>query len=283
MVTNINAKNDWKFDFSSLPKWDVRDRIPFIYDKFYPLPECDALCCIYSIAEVKMGCYQGFLAILKNKDNPELLLNISEKITFCDNFSVNNNGDVIFLQCHIFDKVKNRVSNLVLILDIVREKFSYFTTDNYNPCYKVVELGDGVFGIEADEFQRNDKRLDAFCKTRIDLHCLDWYDFKKIGMLPKRKSNMFRKLHEKRRQEKIEIINKALPDGASLVSFDYKNIFYDEDYNVEIKYSDKKHVFYSIKGNIYYDDKLYCNSGYHYFEKESTFGKLLDVIKQVLS
>ena len=77
MVTNINAENDWNFDFSSLPRWDVRDRIPFVYDRFYPLSECDALCCIYSIAEVRMGCYQGFLAILKNKEKPELYVHLA--------------------------------------------------------------------------------------------------------------------------------------------------------------------------------------------------------------
>ena len=186
MVTNINAENDWNFDFSSLPRWDIRDKIPFVYDKFYHLPECDALCCIYSIAEVRMGCYQGFLAILKNKEKPELVLNINQKLNFCDNFSASKKGDIIFLLSYFHDKTTDGPGSLVLICDIVREKFSYFTTDNYNPCYKVVELSDGVFGIEADEFQRNDKRLDAFSKTRIDLKCLNWYDFKKINMLLER-------------------------------------------------------------------------------------------------
>jgi hypothetical protein len=177
-------ENDWKYDFSSLPRWDVRDRIPFVYDKFHSLPQCDALCCIYSIAEVRMCWNQGFLAILKNKEAPKLVLNINEELTFSDNFSASKKGDVIFLLSHFYDKTTTGVGNLLLIVDIAREKFSYLKINNHNPCYKVVELNDGVFGIEADEFQRSgDEQFDAFSKTIIKLDCLDWYSFEDINKL----------------------------------------------------------------------------------------------------
>ena len=51
---------DWKFDFASLPRWDNRERIGFVYDEFYEIPEKDMLVCIYSVAEVSMLNYQGF-------------------------------------------------------------------------------------------------------------------------------------------------------------------------------------------------------------------------------
>ena len=41
--------------------------IPFVYDKFYSLPQNDILCCIYSIAEVRMGWYTGFSNINKQR------------------------------------------------------------------------------------------------------------------------------------------------------------------------------------------------------------------------
>lgn len=51
---------DWKFDFESLPRWDNRERIPFVYDAFFDIPQNDALCCIYSIVEVSMCNPEGF-------------------------------------------------------------------------------------------------------------------------------------------------------------------------------------------------------------------------------
>ena len=63
---------DWEYDFASLPRWDNRERIPYVYDEYYALPQSDTLCCLYSICEASMLNYLGFLAILKNKENPEL-------------------------------------------------------------------------------------------------------------------------------------------------------------------------------------------------------------------
>lgn len=173
---------DWKFDFSSLPHWDNRYTIPFVYDKFYSIPQNDILCCIYSIAEVRMGWYTGFLAILKNKECPELILNIAEGMIFCDNFSVNKSGDILFLQPSIYNKVNNTVSCPILIMDLTHKKFACCGTDNYNPCYKVIEISDTVFGIEADETQiKTDERLNALAKQKIDLRCLKWYDFSELN------------------------------------------------------------------------------------------------------
>ena len=175
---------DWKFDFSSLPKWDVRDRIPFVYDKFHYLPQSDTLCCLYSITEVRMGWYQCFLAILKNKSDPELVFNINKNITFSADFFTSDNGDIVFLPAYFNDKTTGGIGSAVLIVDVVCEKFSYLKMNGYDPCYKVVNLSDGVFGIESDKVQINDdEQLDNFSKTRIDLSCLDWFDFKDVDIL----------------------------------------------------------------------------------------------------
>lgn len=183
---------DWKFDFSSLPHWDRRNTIPFVYDKFYAVPQNDILCCIYSIAEVRMCWYTGLLAILKNKECPELILNIAESITFCDNFSVNKNGDILFLQPSIYDKVNNTVSCPILIMDLTHKKFACYGTDNYNPCYKVIEISDTVFSFEADETQiKTDERLNALAKQKIDLNSLKWFDFSELNNLTDTSKNIF--------------------------------------------------------------------------------------------
>ncbi len=94
---------------------------------------------------------------------------------------------------------------------------------------------------------------------------------------------MFRKRHEKRRREYTEFVNAVLPVGACLVSLEYFSKLFDNDFKIEIAYNGSKHVFYSTKGWIYHNDELNCDSSYHYLEKESTFGKILEIIKQALA
>ncbi len=173
-------KTDWDFDFSSLPHWDNRNTIPYVFDNFHHIPKSDTLCCIYSIAEVSMGRYMGFLAILKNKEKPELVLNVADKINFYRNFFVNQSGNIIFLQPFIYNKATKKSSCPIMILDIANSKFAYYHADNYNLCYKIIELSDCIFGIESNESPKGDELLDALTKQKIDLRCLEWYDFSQI-------------------------------------------------------------------------------------------------------
>lgn len=176
---------DWQFDFSSLPHWNYRNEFPYVYDDFFDIPKSNVLCCIYSICEVSMCNYVGCLAILKNKKNPELLLNITEGFTFCDNISLNTNENLIFLQPSIYNKALNVYKRPILIVDISKNVFAYFVTDNVNPCYKVVELNENVFKIEADVNQKKfDKRLNALSKKKIHINRLKWNNFDMLNSLP---------------------------------------------------------------------------------------------------
>ena len=178
---------DWKFDFSSLPRWDNRDKIPFIYDKFYPVPQMDILCCIYSIAEVTMGRYIGFLAILKNKNDPELLLNVTEKMCFQDYFFVSNNKNLLFFRLSVSDKSTGALKDPMLIIDIEKGKFSYYDTHCTNSGYTLTEISESLFAFEIDEAQRkNNEALNALADKTIDLKTLKWYDLNKIDTLPKK-------------------------------------------------------------------------------------------------
>ena len=177
-----NRTTDWNFDFSSLPRWDNRNRIPFVYDKFHYVPQTDVLCCIYSIAEVRMGWYNGFLAVLKNKETPELIINITEGINFCDNFSVNKQGNLLFFMLSIYNKTNSAVSCPIFIVDLANKKFAFYSTENYNPCYKIKEISDCIFCIEADEAQRKtSEKLNELTKQHIDLNSLEWFDFSNLN------------------------------------------------------------------------------------------------------
>ena len=176
---------DWEYDFASLPRWDNRERIPYVYDEYYALPQSDTLCCLYSICEASMLNYLGFLAILKNKENPELVLNIAEAFPFCVNFSASDDGNLLFLQPSIYDRDRNRCARPVLILDIQKNRFSYIKTANYCPEYKVVQKKANVFVIEADAYQRKHiKQLAALHGKKIRTRWLRWYAMNKLPALP---------------------------------------------------------------------------------------------------
>lgn len=176
---------DWKYDFSSLPRRDNREKLGWIYDEYFEIPQSDTLCCLYSINEVSMMNYQGFLAILRNKENPELVLNVAEGFTFCVNFSASADGNLIFLQPSIYDRPANRCMRPILILDIQNDRFSYLITDNYCPAYKVIQKSPHVFVIEADAHQRKGiQQLAALHGKKIRTRWMKWYGMDKLPALP---------------------------------------------------------------------------------------------------
>ncbi len=178
-------KTDWNFDFTKLPNWEVHDSIPYVYDNFIEIPQSDAICCIYSIVEVTMCNYEGFLAIIKNKRNPTLFLNITDGFTFCDNISVSPKGNIIFLQPNIYYEQKNITKSPILIIDIEKSVFSYIKTDNVNPCYKIKEVKENIFKIDADMYQvKHDKELYKLSHKKIQIDHLKWHSFADLALLP---------------------------------------------------------------------------------------------------
>lgn len=177
---------DWKFDFSALPRYDVRDKAPYVYDKFFEIEEFDTLCGIYSIVEASMLNYIGALVLLKSKADPRIILNISDRICFTDNFSKSKSGRYIFLQASVFDETKERINRPIVIIDLLDEVFSFIQTDNCNPLYEIVEQKEWMFRVIADETQKKgDKRLRKLARKKIKLKSLRWHDLNKLQSLPK--------------------------------------------------------------------------------------------------
>ena len=174
---------DWNFDFSSLQRWNNRETTHDIYDRFYEIPQNDALCCLYSITEARMGDYRGFLAILKDKESPSVLVDIASGMNFCDNFSVSADGNLLFLMPHIYDP-RYWIICPILIIDLQHERFSYLSTGNINPYYKIMQKSDQVFTVEASETQRGDQRLMAIHGMQILPEQLPWHDLDQLHSLP---------------------------------------------------------------------------------------------------
>ena len=139
-------RTDWKYDFSSLPYWE-RHSNPFSYDEYIELPKMDALCCIYSIVEERMGWYWGKLAVLRDRETPRLVLNGAERISFRPGCMASADESLLFLQSGMYDK-KNLLRCPLVILDLANNRFSFVDTKTLNPGYTVVETGPGVFSVE---------------------------------------------------------------------------------------------------------------------------------------
>ena len=152
----------WNYDFSSLPRWDNHEKFPYAFDKFYEIPESDALCCIYSVIEVRMCDERGFLAILKNKEAPHLIVNIADEAMFRPNVSVSADGKLLLLFCPSRQEI--------WIIDLQKEAFARYAPIG-EPWY-------GVEQINADSFLvikplRKTRKLFVRQK-RIRLSKLSW-------------------------------------------------------------------------------------------------------------
>ena len=185
-IEDRKTTTDWKFDFASLPRWENHNSAHYAYDEFFGISQTDTLCCIYSIAEVRMMSYQGFLAILQNKENPKVVLNVTKDMNFCDNFSASNDGKLIFLQPSMYNDKTKQVKRPILILDIEKKKFAYVETNQWNPEYKVIEVAENVFRVEPDPVQaKNDERLRALSELEIRTDSMKWYPWSQLNQLPK--------------------------------------------------------------------------------------------------
>ncbi len=103
---------------------------------------------------------------------------------------------------------------------------------------------------------------------------------------------LFKRRYEKRKKEMYDKLISIIPSGITIVSFEY----YPEMFGnivVELESHNSKHRFITDRGEIYHKSqmsgentwksKMCCDSSYMYLEKEDTFPKLLQVIKQELN
>lgn len=171
---------DWNYDFSSLPFWNNREN-NCVRDAFYEIPQTDALCCLYSITEVRMSDERGFLAVLRNKKNPELVLNIAPQIVdgkvdgynFHTPFFVSNNGQLIFLQPGMYNQKEGRGARPLLILDITRNRFAYTMASNLQIIKKITQKSDTVFTVSCFNAKESEKI------------CTKWMKWQQLEELPK--------------------------------------------------------------------------------------------------
>lgn len=183
----------WDFDFASLKYWDNHGRIPYLTDDFFQNETSDVVCVIYSIAEVTMCNYLGFLAILRNKKNPELVLNVTNFLFPQQEVTFSSDGNLIFLKGRIFFREKNAIEYPLIVINVKNNCFAYIKRDNHNISYRIEEQNASTFTIEADEFhKRPDKLFNIFSSKKIKLKKLTWHGIEELKNLPEMLLNHIR-------------------------------------------------------------------------------------------
>lgn len=99
-----------------------------------------------------------------------------------------------------------------------------------------------------------------------------------------RKGGVIMIFQKKKNQEYNEMekaIQTILPHNAKLINFEISSRYFS-NMIVHIESNGIVHKFTTRRGTIYHNDQELCDSSYHYTEKEDTFPKLLEIIKEVL-
>lgn len=152
------------------------------YDQFHEIPQQDALCCLYSIVEARMLHYVGFLAILKNKSDPTLFLNISQGMNFYDSFFVSGDGRLIFLQPCLYNE-QCGIKTPILVIDLAENRFSYVLTDNIRSWHSVKQKSSDVFVVHTQEYDRVEQRQIEVPVMEFQLQPLQWHDLDQLNTL----------------------------------------------------------------------------------------------------
>ena len=93
---------------------------------------------------------------------------------------------------------------------------------------------------------------------------------------------LFKKVRKNRKAEMSIAIEQILPDGCTLLLFEYDKKHFG-NMIAEIQSPSKVYTFVTDRGEVYCNKKMICDSSYRYLEKEDTFSKLLSIIKNELN
>ena len=140
---------DWPYDFSALPHWDNRERM-FVTDKFTESPRASYLCTLYANCEVSMMNYMGFLAVLKNKVDPELILNVTVFNVTDERAFFTADERFLIVQAHLRKSGLSGYIDTFLVIDLNELKFAFvhnLWTKN-RPFDKITEVDQSTVVIQ---------------------------------------------------------------------------------------------------------------------------------------
>ena len=113
----------WNYPFETLEAWSLRDD-PWCEDEAVEAYLADALFLVYKIAEVGMGKYYGFAAVLFDHEHPTLCLDSESPIVLGrqNKPEVTPDGRYAFACFY----------SGVLLIDLMKKKYTGFKLDHYS-------------------------------------------------------------------------------------------------------------------------------------------------------
>lgn len=164
----------WEYDYKSLSGWDVHDKLPWCTDHMLSNPDSDTACLIYSIGEVRMGTEMGYLALLRDKSAPQLLLNVTSMMFPMQEPFYSKDGRYLVLKAQVYVEAEHRIDCPILFLNLAEKSLAKFRTRGNNYNYRIEELSPSRFIIRVDEYQKS-KGFDA--DATVDVNDLTWLPF----------------------------------------------------------------------------------------------------------
>lgn len=173
---------DWKYDFQTLPNWD-RHSWAYTFDLFVEISDVDKLLCVYSVVEASMLSYIGQLAILKNKQKPELVFCCSQGIYFKPLIFRDKKSNYLFLVAHSYDKDTNTLKEPIIILDASTSTFAFFNPEGVGGFYNFVKKSENVYEFYHEGFTINRNTSKMPLIKKINIKDLKWYSIDLLNEL----------------------------------------------------------------------------------------------------
>lgn len=161
----------WNYDFETLPRFENRENGEYTEDILYESPDGSFCVVNYSVKEVRNGDFRGFLAILKNKEAPEKLLNITN-INFIKEapFFASSKPLTAVLANIYADDIKQSLA-VTIIIDLHKERFSlapiYPSEDR--TLYPLSEARGKIFLMNRDGSKRDVTKLTQYPLSKLPL------------------------------------------------------------------------------------------------------------------
>jgi hypothetical protein len=154
----MNISN-WEYDFSSLPYWDNREKTD-VTDKLYESTH-DFCLLNYSISEVRMLDFRGFLALFKNKAAPQLVFNCTAlNFPKCTPFFAESVPFCAVLASVYCEDIQKEL-DVTLIIDLAKNRFAFapLHQSDVRELHPMTEEKKGLFLLLRDGSKRNVTKL----------------------------------------------------------------------------------------------------------------------------
>ncbi len=133
--------DEWEIDVEKLPG-PKRGQFPVLYfsDELFVAPSGNVAALIYTISEVAMGWNIGLFALFENKSNPDCILNPNDFRCFATEDTVIWLSNQLFLvKKYFYDRRENKIEIPFVVVDIIKERFSFLPVKNSIPYSAIVE------------------------------------------------------------------------------------------------------------------------------------------------